>query len=228
MRPKKYLDGKFIIYDETMPDASDAQLGARSEFKDGTPNPNSLSALEKINQAGAKRVTDKVERFKELVKQNKTPNEAKKIVMEEFGIERGAKAGTPKWMTRGKQELIDEGFEYTESKRGPESTGGKERAFKKRDRVTKETQASEKRFVTTKQKMGLGKAFENAHTANIFQAKALGAEYPVDALAPQTTIQNQVYAEKLNDELKPLYKEQLKLKRAYDETPTKQIANLNN
>ena len=35
MRPKKYLDGKFIIYDETMPDASDAQLGARSEFAIG-------------------------------------------------------------------------------------------------------------------------------------------------------------------------------------------------
>ena len=35
MRPKKYLDGKFIIYDETMPDASDAQLGARNEFAIG-------------------------------------------------------------------------------------------------------------------------------------------------------------------------------------------------
>ena len=35
-----------------------------------------------------------------------------------------------------------------------------------------------------------------------------------------------MYAEELNDELKPLYKEQLKLKRAYDEAPTKQIAKL--
>lgn len=35
MRPKKYLDGKFIIYDETMPDASNAQLGARNEFAIG-------------------------------------------------------------------------------------------------------------------------------------------------------------------------------------------------
>jgi len=35
MRPKKYLDGKFVIYDETMPDASDAQLGAREEFAIG-------------------------------------------------------------------------------------------------------------------------------------------------------------------------------------------------
>jgi hypothetical protein len=36
MRPKKYLDGRFVIYDETIPDASDAQLGAREEFKDGS------------------------------------------------------------------------------------------------------------------------------------------------------------------------------------------------
>jgi len=35
MRPKKYLDGKFVIYDETMPDASDAQLGARDTFAIG-------------------------------------------------------------------------------------------------------------------------------------------------------------------------------------------------
>ncbi len=35
MRPKKYLDGKFVIYDETMPDASDAQLETREEFAIG-------------------------------------------------------------------------------------------------------------------------------------------------------------------------------------------------
>jgi hypothetical protein len=197
----------------------------RENFSDGT-SPNSLKALEEINKAGALRLTEKVNRFKQLVKEDKSPNEAKKIVMEEFNIERNPKAGTPKWMTRGKQELIDEGFKFTESKRGPESTGGKERAAKKRNVVTKETQAPEKRFSTTKKKLGLGKIFENAHTANIFQAKALGAEYPVDALAPQTVKQNQVYAEELNDELKPLYKEQLKLKRAYDENPTKKIAKL--
>lgn len=197
----------------------------RSKFSDGT-NPNSLKALEEINKAGALRLNEKIDLFKQLVKEGRTPNEAKKSVMEQFNIERNPKAGTPKWMTLGKQQLIDEGFKFTESKRGPKSTGGKERASKKRDLVTKETQASEKRFSTTKKKLGLGKTFENAHTANIFQAKALGAEYPVDALAPQTVKQNQVYAEELNDELKPLYKEQLKLKRAYDEAPTKQIAKL--
>ena len=35
MRPKKYLDGKFVIYDETMPDASDEQLETREEFAIG-------------------------------------------------------------------------------------------------------------------------------------------------------------------------------------------------
>ena len=33
---------------------------------------------------------------------------------------------------------------------------------------------------------------ENAHTANIFQAKAFGVEYHTDALAPQTSKQNQI------------------------------------
>jgi len=214
MRPKKYLDGKFVIYDETMPDASDAQLGARDEFKNGTPNPNSLSALEKINQAGAKRVTDKVERFKQLVKQNKTPNEAKKIVMEEFGIERGAKAGTPKWMTRGKQELIDEGFNFTESKRGPEAMGGaKDKASKKRKQVIgKEASQFEERVKKEKTTTGFGKDYEMAHTANIFQAKKLGIDYPVDALAIQARDVNQSVAEILNEELEPLYKEQIKIR----------------
>ena len=125
----------------------------RSKFSDGT-NPNSLKALEEINKAGALRLNEKIDLFKQLVKEGRTPNEAKKSVMEQFNIERNPKAGTPKWMTLGKQQLIDEGFEYTESKRGPKSTGGKERASKKRDLVTKETQAPEKRFSTIKKKLG--------------------------------------------------------------------------
>ena len=94
------------------------QIEERTELKNG-----SEEALKKINEAGAKRVTDKVERFKELVKLDKTPNEAKKIVIEEFDLQRGKSTGTPKWMTRGKSELIEEGVKFTESKRGPEPTG---------------------------------------------------------------------------------------------------------
>jgi hypothetical protein len=50
-----------------------------------------------------------------------------------------------------------------------------------------------------------------AHTANIFQAKKLGIDYPINALAIQTQNVNNKVAEVLNDELKPLYRKQLKL-----------------
>ena len=185
----------------------------REDFKRGT-NPSSLKALEEINVEGAKRTDSKVNRFKELIKlENKTPNEAKKIVIEEFGIERGVKAGTPKWMTRGKKELIEEGFEFTESKRGPEPTGdAKDKATKKRKQVIgKEEAQFEERLKKEKTKTGFGKKFETAHTANIFQARKLGIEYPIDALAIQATKVNQEVAEILNEELKPLYKKQLNL-----------------
>ena len=35
MRPKKYLDGDFVVYDPTLPDPSDVQLGARDTFAIG-------------------------------------------------------------------------------------------------------------------------------------------------------------------------------------------------
>jgi len=98
----------------------------------------------------------------------------------------------------------------------------------KRRNVTKKTKQAEARFTKDKGTLGLGKELENAHTANIFQAKKLGVEYPTDALSPQTTKQNQVYAEILNEELKPLYKEQIKLKKAFDQTPSKEISALIN
>ena len=188
----------------------------REDFKRGGDgsNPASQAALKEIHEAGAKRVTDKVERFKELVKQDKTPNEAKMIVMKEFGIERNVKAGTPKWMTRGKKELIEEGFEFTESKRGPEPTGdAKDKATKKRKQVIgKEEAQFEERLKKEKTKTGFGKKFETAHTANIFQARKLGIEYPIDALAIQATKVNQEVAEILNEELLPLYKKQITLR----------------
>ena len=187
-------------------------LRPRQNFAKGTDN-NSLKALEEINLAGAERTNAKVNRFKELVKQGKTPNEAKIIVIREFNIERNIKAGTPKWMTRGKKELIEEGFKFTESKRGPEPTGdAKEKATKKRKQVIGEGEAFEERIKKEKTKTGFGKKFETAHTANIFQAKKLGIDYPVDALAIQATKVNQEVAEVLNEELLPLYKKQITLR----------------
>jgi hypothetical protein len=173
-----------------------------------TLNPNSLSALAKINEAGAIRVTDKVELFKELVRAGNTPNEAKKIVIERFNLQRGKSTGTPKWMARGKQELIAEGFDYKDSPRGPANVGGVKKAQDKRRRFVENL---DERIKRTKQKTGLGKQYELAHTANIFQAKKLGINYPIDALAIQTQNVNNKVAEALNDELKPLYRKQLKL-----------------
>ena len=209
---KKYYDGYFAdrAQKQRLRGVIEGDIGTvdRSEFKNG-----SNEALKKINEAGAKRVTDKVERFKELVKQDKTPNEAKKIVIEEFDIERGKKAGTPKWMTRGKAELTEEGFDFTESKRGPEPTGdAKEKASKKRKQVIGKGEAFEERIKKEKTKTGFGKRFETAHTANIFQAKKLGIDYPVDALAVQARDVNQSVAEILNEELEPLYKKQIELR----------------
>ena len=63
-----------------------------------------------------------------------------------------------------------------------------------------------------KTKTGFGKRFETAHTANIFQARKLGIEYPIDALAIQATKVNQEVAEILNEELLPLYKKQITLR----------------
>ena len=173
-----------------------------------TLNPNSLSALSKINEAGAIRVTDKVELFKQLVRAGNTPNEAKKIVIETFNLQRGKATGTPKWMTRGKQELLAEGFDYKDSPRGPANVGGRKKAQTKRSAILENL---DERIKRTKQKTGLGKQYELAHTANIFQAKKLGIDYPIDALAIQTQNVNNKVAEALNDELKPLYRKQLKL-----------------
>ena len=184
----------------------------RQMLQRGT-NPESLKALEKINLAGAARVNEKVELFKELVKAGNTPNEAKKIVIQRFNLQRGKATGTPKWMTRGKKELIEEGFKFAESKRGPESTGdAKEKATKKRKQVIGEGETFEERIKKEKTKTGFGKKFETAHTANIFQAKKLGIDYPVDALAIQATKVNQEVAEVLNEELLPLYKKQITLR----------------
>ena len=205
------------------------EVEEREDFQQG-----SLVALEKINLAGAERTTAKVNRFKELIKlENKTPNEAKKIVIEEFNLQRGKLTGTPKWMTRGKAELIKEGFKFTESKRGPEPSGEnvKEKASKKRKQVIGKGSAFEERIKKEKTKTGFGKKFQTAHTANIFQAKKLGIDYPVDALAIQATKVNEEVAEILNKELEPLYKKQITIRNKLKKNNTlalrKELDNIN-
>ena len=195
--------------------------GGRAELQGGTDpktgqgfqpnNPGNPESLRELNISRKAGQDSRVTRFKELVVGGNTPNEAKKTVIEEFKLDRNPKAGTPAWMTRGKTELIEEGFDYQSSPRGPKDEGGVEKAAKKRKQVIGEGRKFEERVKRKKQITGLGRDYELAHTANIFQAKKLGIDYPVDALAIQTRDVNQVIAEGLNDELKPLYSKQLKL-----------------
>jgi len=175
------------------------------------PFGNTVGVQENLTIANAPRIQlqrQKIDRFKELVREGQVPSEAKKIVIEEFNLTRSPTAGTPKWMVKGKEELVAEGFDYKASPRGPKNTGGDKRAYDKRKNFVSNL---EQRIKRTKQKTGLGKAYEVAHTANIFQAKKLGIDYPIDALAIQTQNVNNKVAEQLNDELKPLYRKQLKL-----------------
>ena len=80
MRPKKYLDGRFVIYDETMPDASDAQRGARDEFAIGGES----VIREEFSEGTKTKLVEFVEKFK--LENNRVPT-----IME---IARGAKAST--------------------------------------------------------------------------------------------------------------------------------------
>jgi hypothetical protein len=201
-------------------------IGFRKEFEDGgriklqggtdpktgqgfqPGNPGNIQSLEERNIKQTQSKNERVIKFKELVKAGDTPNQAKNKVIKEFKLKRSKTAGTPRWMMQGRDELISEGFDYVKSKPGPENVGGKEKAQKKRGRFVGNL---EERLKKIKTKTGLGKAYEIAHTANIFQAKKLGIDYPIDALAVQTQNVNNKVAEQLNDELKPLYKQQLKL-----------------
>jgi len=173
---------------------------------------NTLGVADNILERNAEAAQNqrlRIDRFKFLVREKGlTPNEAKKKIIEEFQLNRKPGAGTPKWMTIGKEELIAEGFDYKPSPRGPENIGGAKKAQDKRSRFVENL---DERIKRTKQKTGLGKQYELAHTANIFQAKKLGINYPIDALAIQTQNVNNKVAETLNDELKPLYRKQLKL-----------------
>ena len=165
-----------------------------------------------INELATENFKQRVERFKELVRSGVVPAEAKKTVIEEFKLVRKKYAGTPKWMTKGKEELIAEGFDYKAGPPGPKNVGGKKKAAEKRTGVTYTFDDRLKKAKTKVTKgTGLGKAYELAHTANIFQAKNLGFAYPIDSLAIQPFNINNKVAEVLNDEMKPLYKRQLDL-----------------
>jgi len=179
------------------------------------PVGNTVGVQENLFISNAPRIKlqrEKIDRFKELVRNGEIPSEAKRIVIEEYKLNRAPNAGTPKWMTKGRDELIAEGFDYKAGPPGPKNVGGKKKAAEKRTGVTYTFDDRLKKAKTKVTKgTGLGKAYELAHTANIFQAKNLGLAYPIDSLAIQPFNINNKVAEVLNDEMKPLYKRQLDL-----------------
>jgi hypothetical protein len=179
------------------------------------PIGNTVGVQENLFISNAPRIKlqrEKIDRFKELVRNGEIPSEAKRIVIEEYKLNRAPNAGTPKWMTKGRDELISEGFDYKAGPPGPKNVGGKKKAAEKRTGVTYTFDDRLKKAKTKVTKgTGLGKAYELAHTANIFQAKNLGFAYPIDSLAIQPFNINNKVAEVLNDEMKPLYKRQLDL-----------------
>ena len=94
--------------------------------------PELKKTLQTRNKKLIEEKNKKVSRTKELIKAGDTPAEAKKKVIKEFNLNRDPKAGTPRWLKRGKRRISNENFKFTESKPGPENVGGKEKAIKKK------------------------------------------------------------------------------------------------
>ena len=160
----------------------------------------------------------------ELLKQGLSRAAAMKVIVKEFNLTRDPYAGTAPWMKDAANELIKEGYEIVS---GKIDTGSKSRADKLRDFAIGKGKGEkgdptrfEWRMKKVKTKSGLGKIYETAHTANIFQAKKLGIDYPIDALQLQAKGINQEVAEILNKELKPLYKKQYDLVNKLKKNPT--------
>ena len=187
-------------------------------------NPGNIQSLKKKNIEAGKTRSAKLERAKVLLKEGKSKAKATKIIVEEFKLTRHPYAGTAPWMKDAANELITEGYEIVP---GKQDTGGKKRAATKRQRAIGKGPGPEGdptrfewRMKKIKTKSGIGKIYETAHTANIFQAKKLGIDYPIDALQLQKKGINQEVAEILDGELKPLYKKQYDLVNKLKKNPT--------
>ena len=176
MRPKKYLDGKFVIYDETMPDASDAQLGARDTFAMG----GETVAREEFGEGTKIKLVQFVENF---VKQNNR----QPTIME---IADGAKASTASI-----KKYLKEGVDFTvASKLEAAKLGGKKPTgiTKVSDKLVKEfkdlkikgistsvetTKAGSKSFrIRFDKKLGIKDIFVPATEENLNNLKSQVAE----------------------------------------------------
>ena len=64
------------------------------------PVGNTVGVQENLFISNAPRIKlqrEKIDRFKELVRNGEIPSEAKRIVIEEYKLNRAPNAGTPKW-----------------------------------------------------------------------------------------------------------------------------------
>ena len=176
MRPKKYLDGKFVIYDSSLPDPSDAQLGARDTFAVGGES----VARENFGEGTKIKLVEFVENF--VKNNNRQPT-----IME---IADGAKASTASI-----KKYLKEGEDFTvASKLEAAKLGGKKPTgiTKVSDKLVKEfkdlkikgistsietTKAGSKSFrITFDKKLGLKNIFVPATEENLNNLKSQVAE----------------------------------------------------
>ena len=133
MRPKKYLDGKFVIYDSSLPDPSDAQLETRDNFAigGGVIEGNDLGTregFEKINYRGDPEIQNKVKKLFEEGKTNQQVADELKInkttikrIKKDLGLDTVKKTQleTIKQKYLKLKDLVEDtnkGFKYTQMK----------------------------------------------------------------------------------------------------------------
>tara|TARA_R110000823_G_scaffold218043_1_gene347351 strand:- start:685 stop:3132 length:2448 start_codon:yes stop_codon:yes gene_type:complete len=122
--------------------------GGRIGFADGPPgfqpgnqmnlrrrdgNSGNIQALEKIMKEKTAVKDKKVNKFVELVEKGDTTTEAKNKVIQLFKLDRSKKAGTPPWMTQGKNILIDKGILKSKEKTTQETLGKTENLTSNQD-----------------------------------------------------------------------------------------------
>jgi hypothetical protein len=72
-------------------------------------NPGNIKALEKLMKEKTALKNKKVKKFVELVEKGNSTTDAKNKVIKLFRLQRKKGAGTPPWMTEGKNILVDKG-----------------------------------------------------------------------------------------------------------------------
>jgi len=109
------------------------QPGNQMNLRRRDGNPGNIQALEKIMKEKTAVKDKKVNKFVELVEKGDTTTEAKNKVIQLFKLDRSKKAGTPPWMTQGKNILIDKGILKSKEKTTQETLGKTENLTSNQD-----------------------------------------------------------------------------------------------